>query len=380
MDLGILLSHLVEMKENHVCIYGCGKNGRKIIDFLESIDITIDNISDKNDNIKINGYKSITFEEMLSLNSKIVCIVTPAENVEYEYKELNEHFYTVLKMDIFVELMKYIPVKSKEWEFNNYVPFNHYESPYINQNSKENGYYERAVKNDIKCINLNEIGQKELLKNFGQYFKDFSYDISSHEFSRYVLNNGMFDETDALIYYSFLRKFKPKKVIEIGSGYSTALALDTRGKYMNEMEITCIEPFPNRLFSTMRENDKIDLKKDYVQEVDLNLFDNLNENDILFIDSSHVAKMGGDVPFEYFEILPRLKRGVLIHIHDIFYPFIYPKKWIKQGRCYNEAFILRALLMDNSSYEIMYFNDMMSKLYPSDFTQTGGSSIWLRKK
>lgn len=97
-----------------------------------------------------------------------------------------------------------------------------------------------------------------------------------------------------------------------------------------------------------------------------------------------MAKIGGDVLFEYFEILPRLKEGVIIHIHDIFYPFDYPEVWVKQGRCYNEAFMLRTLLMDNNKYEILFFNDMMYKLYTEYYVakckHPGGGSIWIRKK
>jgi hypothetical protein len=111
----------------------------------------------------------------------------------------------------------------------------------------------------------------------------------------------------------------------------------------------------------------------------------LESGDILFIDSSHVGRAGGDVPWVYFNILPRLKSGVLIHIHDILYPFTYPETWLKQGRSYNEAFIVRALLMNSNRYKMIFFNDMMISKYENEYKEgwsTGnkpfGGSLWLR--
>ncbi len=116
------------------------------------------------------------------------------------------------------------------------------------------------------------------------------------------------------------------------------------------------------------------------------MFKKLEENDILFIDSSHVAKVGSDVMYEYFDILPVLKSGVIIHVHDMFYPFEYPEEWIKQGRAYNELYIVRALLMDSKKYKIIFFNDMMVKKYYEKYQESWmgnypifGGSLWLQK-
>lgn len=202
----------------------------------------------------------------------------------------------------------------------------------------------------------------------------------------------MFRSADAFLLHSIIREYNPKHIIEIGSGYSTAVMLDANEYYMGgQIDITCIEPYPERLFSILKDGDDkiLSLRKDFVQNIILDEFDNLEENDILFIDSSHVAKMGGDVPYEYFNILPRLKKGVIIHIHDIFYPFTYPDKWIVGGRAYNEAFILRALLMNNNAYKMIFFNNMIYQLcsdrYRAIFNRCNlaegvGSSIWLKKE
>lgn len=376
---------LLDMREHHVCVYGYGQNGKLVVEFLKNIGIVIEAVCDKNENVQIEGYNFVSFEQFQKLDKKIICIVTPAKGAESEHQKLLQHFSKVVDMKYFWQFLRCIPQENDTWNFENYVPFNHYESPYLNENSREYQYYKKNSQNELKDIELNEEGQIALLKDIGGFVENFYGDISKEKiFSRYISNNDMFDGADAALYYSFLRKFRLQRVIEIGSGHSTALALDVKQHYVNELTISCIEPFPDRLLRNIKSDDEVHLQKTYVQEIDLKIFEALQENDILFIDSSHVAKIGGDVPFEYFEILPRLKKGVLIHIHDIFYPFLYPERWIKQGRCYNEAFILRALLMDSNKYEVCFFNDMMYKLYEAEysayFRKAGGSSIWLRKR
>lgn len=130
------------------------------------------------------------------------------------------------------------------------------------------------------------------------------------------------------------------------------------------------------------------MKKNYqlnvnsVQQCDISIFEKLEKNDILFIDSSHVAKSGGDILYEYFKIIPMLQSGVIIHIHDIFFPFTYPKKWLYEGRCYNEAYILHGFLMNNNEYEIIYFNNFMHSNLVESIGESfeSGGSIWIRKK
>lgn len=106
----------------------------------------------------------------------------------------------------------------------------------------------------------------------------------------------------------------------------------------------------------------------------------LEENDILFIDSSHVSKIGSDVNHIFFEILPRLKRGVYIHFHDIFYPFIYPKEWVYTGILFSEMYILRAFLMNNKEYSIQLFGDMLSQKHSEKLRGCGEGSLWIRKE
>jgi hypothetical protein len=113
----------------------------------------------------------------------------------------------------------------------------------------------------------------------------------------------------------------------------------------------------------------------------------LKANDILFIDSTHVSKTNSDVNYLFFEILPRLQTGVLVHIHDIFFPFDYPREWILEGRSWNEAYLLRAFLQYNPRFEIVLFNDYLQTLHWDSFarllprfSKDGGGSVWLQVK
>src|SRR5690606_22964232 len=115
-------------------------------------------------------------------------------------------------------------------------------------------------------------------------------------------------------------------------------------------------------------------------------FDRLEADDILFIDSTHVAKTGSDVNYILFEILPRLKSGVLIHFHDVFYPFEYPRDWVFAGRNWNEDYLLRAFLMYNPAFEIILFSHYLHKHHPDAFAaiplcyNNRGGNLWIVKK
>ncbi len=238
-------------------------------------------------------------------------------------------------------------------------------------------------------IRLNLDAQKRLLTELGQYERGF--DWSDHETPgrRYFIENGYFEQGDGMILYAMIRHFRPRRLIEVGSGHSSALAMDTNDRYCDpKMELSFIEPYPDRLRALMRSDDadQVKLYVAPVQEVPLELFETLEANDILFIDSSHVAKMGSDVNHLFFTVLPRLKPGVLIHVHDVFYPFEYPLEWMRQGRAWNELYLLRAFLQFNAAFEIVLYNNLMWHHAPGLVKQhlpimaiNPGGSIWLRK-
>lgn len=195
-----------------------------------------------------------------------------------------------------------------------------------------------------------------------------------------------FGGPDGALLYGLIRKFQPKRIIEIGAGHSTilaTLALEENGK---KYDFTTIEPFPQRF---IKENlgDSIELIPKPVEQIPANYFQVLDSNDILFIDSSHTIRIGGDVLHEILEILPRLKPGVVIHIHDIFLPHHLPKDWVKNRHMFwDEQYLIQAFLAFNSSFEIIWSyglmhseqKDQLSARFPGCHRESGGS-LWLRR-
>lgn len=263
----------------------------------------------------------------------------------------------------------------------------HYYSPVPNK--EEALKYHHLFMSDIDektDIDLNTRIQHKNLKLYKDFINDF---ISIHK--RYIPDNGFFTLSDAFFLSAIIRTNKPKRIIEIGSGFSSGLMLDVNEKvFNNTIEITMIEPFPERLYSVISKNDtknnSVHLIKNYVQDVELTLFKSLDKNDILFIDSSHISKVGSDLNYIMFKILPLLNKGVYIHFHDITYPFEYPKEWIENGIYWNEIYLLRAFLMNNTNYSIEVFvnylfnkNQEWFQEFIPDFNKEGGS-LWLLKK
>lgn len=170
----------------------------------------------------------------------------------------------------------------------------------------------------------------------------------------FAFDNGYFAGLDAAIYYAVIRDLRPSRVIEIGAGMSTRIA--ARALARNAVdgrhgELVCIEPFPEaRLTDDMP---RATLLQQRIEDVPLERFDELQANDILFIDSSHAVKFGGDVCREFLEILPRLKPGVWVHVHDVFFPQDYPARWlIDQRQAFTEQYLLEAFLAFNRVFEV----------------------------
>lgn len=210
---------------------------------------------------------------------------------------------------------------------------------------------------------------------------------------RYTPNNGTYGRGDALVLSGMLNLLRPKRFIEIGSGYSSARLLDTIDQLSLNTSVTFIEPFPQTLNHLLKGQDatRHDIRARPIQQVELEVFNELDAGDILFIDSTHVLKTGSDVHYEMFEILPSLKPGVLVHFHDIFWPFEYPPGWIFHLRySWNELYMVRLLLM-GGSFEIEFFNDAFARFQAdainnspqhatSAMNQNPGGGLWLRRR
>lgn len=226
-------------------------------------------------------------------------------------------------------------------------------------------------------------------KKIKEFYKKINKEKRS--FKRFHENN-MFPTVDAIVLLEIIIQKKPKRVIEVGSGFSTLVFLDALENRKINTNLTCIEPFPERLKCNLSPHDqkKIKLIQKPLQDVLPSEFKKLKKNDILFIDSSHVAKIGSDVTYLFLQVLPSLAKGVLIHFHDIVYPYSYPMHWIQNGWAWNETLFLRTFLVESEKYEIIAFNSYFNTCFPKlaqktfskdEKTKGGfGGSIWLVKK
>jgi predicted O-methyltransferase YrrM len=254
--------------------------------------------------------------------------------------------------------------------------------------ARQEGLFDQRV-SVIPGLDLRDQQQVELLQALSSYYAELPFPAAATGSTRYHYENDFFSYGDAIILFSMLRHFRPRRVLEIGAGFSSALLLDTSELFFGEaLELTFVEPNPERLLSLLKNpaEAKPHLIQKRIQDTDLSIVDSLQENDLLFVDSSHVLKVGSDVGHIIFQILPRLRRGVLIHFHDIPWPFEYPREWLVRGIIWNEAYILRAFLQYNSAFQILYFNAYMDSLHRELLGQSmplclqnPGGSLWLKK-
>jgi predicted O-methyltransferase YrrM len=277
------------------------------------------------------------------------------------------------------------------FKMNSRSPAGHFYSPIPSLEdikNRENEIWKEITEMNLKGINLNTSEQMNLLNSFKPYYDELPFTSEKQNNLRYYYKNNYYSYSDGIILHCMIRHFKPKRIIEIGSGLSSAVMLDTNNLFFDDkINLTFIDPYPENLYFHMNTRDKEDSEViiKNIQEVPLFIFEKLQANDILFVDSSHVVKTGGDVNHILFEILPLLKPGVIIHFHDIFYPFEYPKNYIFERRNWNEIYFLRAFLMQNDNYKILFFSDYMHKFNSHIFSElplckknTGGN-LWILK-
>ncbi len=213
-----------------------------------------------------------------------------------------------------------------------------------------------SLARDLPGIDWNTEGQLALLAKFDSSDEWLGVPISpTANEGEFYFGNKNFSSGDAEYWYSIVRHFKPKRIIEIGCGYSTlvtckALAMNKSESSSYECDHYCIEPYEMPWLE--KTGAKVIRKK--VEEVEISFFETLQANDILFVDSSHVIRPQGDVVFEFLNVLPRLKPGVIVQVHDIFSPHDYLKEWVCDlVRLYDEQYLLEAFLTFNDQYKII---------------------------
>lgn len=233
-----------------------------------------------------------------------------------------------------------------------YPIIDHYYEPMFNPKHLR---YSLGKDRELPGIDLNDNEQLEILKKFSFNDELIKIPTTKKNDLEFYYDNPSIGLGDSEYLYNMIRLFKPKKIIEIGSGFSTLMAIEAVRQNKKEdpgycCEHTCIEPYE------MPWLEKLGLKiiREKVENVDKQVFSDLEANDILFIDSSHIIRPQGDVLFEYLEILPILKSGVVVHIHDVFTPKDYLDEWVLDDiKLWNEQYLLEAFLTFNDQYRII---------------------------
>lgn len=273
-----------------------------------------------------------------------------------------------------------------------FVPGGHYYSavPDIRQVGVRHVNLMRRSPEDVPGVDLRLDRQLRLLERLGEFASSVPFSSGPSGGLRYGFSNGAFEQGDGTMWHVMLRYLQPRQVIEVGSGHSSACLLDTAEHYLgNACAITFIEPYDDLLRSLLRDDDtdRVEILAEPVQDVPVERFAQLADRDVLFIDSTHVSKVGSDVNYLFFEVLPALQPGVVVHLHDVFPRFEYPWNWIEEGRAWQEDYLLRAFLQYNDEFEVLFWPSFLHEVAPEEvdrhypiFRQDSSGSIYLRRR
>ena len=251
---------------------------------------------------------------------------------------------------------------------------------------------EAALPDSCAGNDLNDAAQLKLLRALAPFHDEHPFDEDPRPGVRYFFRNKFYPTPDGIVLYCMLRQLLPRRVIEVGSGFSSSVILDT---VADGTQLTFIEPRPERLRNLLLPHDRPTILEKPLQETSRSRFTELEARDILFVDSSHVSKRGSEVNLLLFEILPSLRSDVYVHFHDVFWPFEYPLVWAGRKWAWNEAYLLRGFLQYNTEFEIALFPSYLEHRYhqalaellplalerhPFSGPTVGGSSLWLRRR
>jgi 2-polyprenyl-3-methyl-5-hydroxy-6-metoxy-1,4-benzoquinol methylase len=315
---------------------------------------------------------------------------------EKQYKEIGEFIAAVVSRYLhhprFLELFRL-------WEKHGFhVTPVHFYQPIPDAQSLPETVWSRPSK--LVAIDMNDAMQLDLLRNEFPKFRDEYEKFPTRPTqnpAEFYLNNQLFDGSDALVAYCMVRHFQPRLVIEVGSGFSSLVLGQAVTKNNNNAGLICIEPFPREFLKNGFPGLQKLIEKN-VQDIDVKFFSQLEAGDMLFIDSSHTVKTGGDVNYLFLEVLPRLNPGVIVHVHDIFLPFDYRRDWVlDELRFWSEQYLLQGFLTFNSEFEVLMANSYMAHEYLDGLKTAfpslkklkatlpnpvgwGGGSFWMRRK
>ena len=230
--------------------------------------------------------------------------------------------------------------------------------------------------------------QRHIVERIAEVLRDDDLPDEPSPDRRYYAHNIAFGIGDATVLLGMLRLYRPRRIVEVGSGYSSALILDTVEQHLPDTTVTFVEPHSDLLRSLMRPGDeaRCEILETRAQDLDVEIIRQLEADDILFIDSTHVVRTGSDVCRIVLELLPEVRPGVVVQIHDMFWPFELPREWVEEGRQWAECYLVRAFLTNNRDWEILLMNDYVGRFETEwlhhvlpRFLGNPGGSLWLRR-
>lgn len=281
-------------------------------------------------------------------------------------------------------------LQSEAAAWTRFCPHGHFYSPLPSGADIAAGLARPAEGPPFAGIDLNLDGQLSLLGEIAESYSAMPFPDEPTAGWRFFLNNPSYGPYDASVLFGVVRHLAPGRVVEVGCGYSSAAFLDMNEHVLGgRLAITFIDPDLSQLrrLVSPQEAARLSLLEVPVQQAPIAPFSELQANDILFVDTSHVSKFGSDVNHLFFKVLPELRPGVWVHLHDVTWDLEYPRDWLVEGRAWNELYMLRAFLMYNRSFRVMFSSALMFEQHKAFVRERmprcaggGGGQIWLRRE
>ncbi len=280
-------------------------------------------------------------------------------------------------------------IQAERDKWARFSPLGHFYSPVPSPEEVEAAFARGGNGPPFPGVDLNDDTQFAILKEIASCYGELPFPERETAGKRYHLANRSYGPYDACVLYGMMRRLQPRRVVEVGCGYSSAALMDANdASFGGRIALTFVDPDLAQLRRLLLpgEVSPATLIEKPVQDVPNHVFEALGAGDILLIDTSHVSKVGSDVNHLFFKVLPALKSGVWVHIHDVTGNLEYPRGWFDEGRAWNELYLLRAFLMYNRAFRVMFSSSYMSDEH-HDFLRDrmpkcaagGGGQLWLRK-
>ena len=265
--------------------------------------------------------------------------------------------------------------------------FSTYDSPIPDFTELEPAFFDRA--GPMHGIEFDIDRQLEFVeRELAGYCREFNPPVSAREAGshRFYLRNGTYESVDAELLYAMVRRFRPQRIVELGSGFSTLIIREALARNDDADGIGALETYDPYRSALLPSEARVTPVRG--QDVPEEVFVELGADDLLFVDTSHTVRVGGDVNRIVLDILPRLRRGVIVHFHDIFLPYPYSRGLLADAHFWNEQYLLQAFLAENSAWEILVgaaavaraYAQRVARVVPSFTPEARPGAFWIRRR